>query len=360
MALDLTKPTPANVMAKPAHQKTGLAAVIRAKIANTLAGKKGEQFVTDVVTLVNNNPQLEKCDQVSIIAACLQAQTLNLSLNRNMGQAWIVPFEDRKNNRTMATFQIGYKGYVQLAIRSGQYRKLNVLAIKAGELVRWDPLFEDIEVDLIADEKERAKAPTIGYYAMFEYINGFRKAMYWSRERMEEHARQYSQAFRTDTVKGWKNSFWTKDFDAMAIKTMLRQLISKWGIMSVEMQSALEADGRLADGSFADGNVLDADFVTAGETVNEETGEVMEVSALEKPRRGRKPKGATSPDSEPEQPRVQTWEHNVESFPMTESEESQDFPEQLPEPQVTPMGSYEPPSDYDAAEEAFYAQASMN
>jgi len=290
MALDLTKPNQSNVPAKQ-DQKVGLAAVIRAKIANTLAGKKGEQFVTDVVTLVNNNPALGRCDQVSLIASCLQAQTLNLSLNRNMGQAWIVPFEDRKNNRTTATFQIGYKGYVQLAIRSGQYRKLNVLAIKAGELVRWDPLFEDIEVDLIADEKERSKAPTVGYYAMFEYINGFRKAMYWSRERMHEHAMQYSQAYKTDQRKGWTNSFWSKDFDSMAIKTMLRQLISKWGIMSVDMQTALDADGKLADGSYADGAVLEADFVPAQDThVNAETGEVQEVQEQAEPTAEEKPR----------------------------------------------------------------------
>ncbi len=360
MALDLTKPNPTNVPAKPAPQKTGLAAVIRSKIANTLAGKKGEQFVTDVVTLANSNPDLLKCETASLITACLQAQTLKLSLNKGMGHAWIIPYEDRKRNRTLATFQIGYKGYVQLAIRSGQYRKLNVLPIKAGELIHWDPLSEDIEVDLIADEKERAKAPTIGYYAMFEYINGFRKAMYWSRERMEEHAKQYSQAFRTDTAKGWTNSFWTKDFDAMAIKTMLRQLISKWGIMSVEMQSALEADGRLADGSFADGNVLDADFVTAGENVNEETGEVMDVPAHEKPRRGRRPKAETILVAEPDSPLAQTQEHEVTHSPMPDSEEALAFPESLPEPRITPMGSYEPPSDYDAAEEAFYAHASIN
>lgn len=330
MALDLTKPNTSTAPAKPAQQKTGLAAVIRSKIANTLAGKKGEQFVTDVVTLVNNDPKLGKCDQVSLIASCLQAQTLKLSLNRSMGQAWIVPFEDRKLGRTMATFQIGYKGYVQLAIRSGQYRKLNVLAIKEGELVRWDPLFEDIEVDLMTNEKERAKAPTVGYYAMFEYINGFRKAMYWSRERMQEHALQYSQAYRTDQARGWANSFWSKDFDSMAIKTMLRQLIAKWGIMSVEMQSALEADGKLADGSFADGNVLDADFAAAGEAVNQETGEVIEASPEKK--RGRKPKEpAPEPAPEPEE---------------EEEEEASTAPSQNADS-----------SAYDAAEEAFYAQS---
>ena len=262
MPLDLTKPQQ-SVPEKTSQSKTGLAAVIRAKIANTLTGKRGEQFVTDVVSLVNSNPALAGCDQISLISACLQAQMLNLSLNRNLGQAWIVPFEDRKHGRTTATFQVGYKGYVQLAIRSGQYRKLNVLALKEGELVHWDPLNEDIEVSLIPDGEERAKTDTIGYYAMFEYINGFRKAIYWSKERMTEHALKYSQAYRTDKAKGWKNSFWSKDFDAMAVKTMLRQLISKWGIMSVEMQQALESDGCLEDGSFADGNIIEGDFIAS-------------------------------------------------------------------------------------------------
>jgi recombination protein RecT len=260
MALDLTQAR-TSVPAAPAQQKTGLAALIKSKIANTLTGKKGEQFVADVVALVRNNPALATCDQVSLVASCLQAQTLGLYLNLAMGQAWIIPFEDKKEGITKATCQIGYKGYVQLAIRSGQYRKLNVISVKAGELISWNPLEEEISIELIPDEKERAKAETIGYYAMLEYLNGFRKAMFWSKEKMQEHAKQYSQAYRNDLRKGWTNSFWSKDFDSMAIKTMLRQLISKWGIMSVEMQTALESDGKLADGSYAEGNVLDADFV---------------------------------------------------------------------------------------------------
>ena len=296
MALDLTQPRAA-APAVPSQQKAGLAAIIKAKVANTLAGKKGEQFTADVVALVNANPDLGTCDPISLIGACLQAQTLNLSLNRSMGQAWIVPFNEKakvdkrtgeiiRPARVVATFQMGYKGYVQLAIRSGQYRKLNVLAIKEGELLHWDPLFEDISVELIADESVRAKTPTAGYYAMFEYVNGFRKAMYWSRAKMHEHATQYSQAYRTDQQKGWSNSFWTKDFDAMAVKTMLRQLISKWGIMSVDMQAALENDGKLADGSYTEGNVLDADFMTApapAQIVDVETGEVTEEQAEEAP-----------------------------------------------------------------------------
>lgn len=130
------------------------------------------------------------------------------------------------------------KGYIQLAIRSGQYKKLNVLAIKEGELIRYNPLDEEIEVQLIEDEEAREAAPTIGYYAMFEYTNGFKKTMYWSKKKMEAHALKYSKGYAAK--KGY--TFWEKDFDAMAYKTMLRQLISKWGIMSIEMQSAIDAD----------------------------------------------------------------------------------------------------------------------
>ena len=129
-----------------------------------------------------------------------------------------------------------------MIIRSGQYKKLNVLAIKEGELVRFDPLNEEIEVQLIEDEDAREAAETIGYYAMFEYVNGFKKAMYWSKKRMEAHALKYSQGYAADKRKGTAWTFWSKDFDGMAFKTMLRQLVSKWGIMSIEMQSAIDAD----------------------------------------------------------------------------------------------------------------------
>ena len=123
-------------------------------------------------------------------------------------------------------------------MRSGQYKKLNVVAIKEGELVKFDPLNEEIVVNLIEDEEERENAPTTGYYAMFEYTNGFRKAMYWSKAKMEKHALKYSQGYRAK--KGF--TFWENDFDGMAFKTMLRQLLSKWGIMSIELVTAMDSD----------------------------------------------------------------------------------------------------------------------
>ncbi len=122
------------------------------------------------------------------------------------------------------------KGYIQLAIRSGVYRKINVIAIKEGELISFDPLNEEIKVNLIEDDLKREQTPTIGYYAFFEHIGGYRKALYWSKAKMEHHAITYSKGYKAK--KGY--TFWEKDFDAMAYKTMLRQLISKWGDMSVE------------------------------------------------------------------------------------------------------------------------------
>lgn len=208
-------------------------------INNTLQDKKKAQnFIASISSAVATNPALQECDAGTILSAGLVGESLNLQSGSTMGQYYLVPFKDRKNNRTVAQFQIGYKGYIQLAIRSGYYKKLNVVAIKEGELVSYDPLNEEIEVNLIDDDLEREKAETIGYYAMFEYTNGFRKTLYWSKEKMEKHAIKYSMGYRAK--KGY--TFWEKDFDAMAIKTMLRQIISKWGIMSTELQTAIEKD----------------------------------------------------------------------------------------------------------------------
>lgn len=208
-------------------------------INNTLGNpQKASRFVTAITSAVSNNPALQDCDAGTIVSAGLLGEGLNLSPSPQLGQYYLVPFNDNKNNRKVAQFQLGYKGYIQLAVRSGQYKKLNVLPIKEGELVSFNPLEEEIEVQLIDDEIERENAQTIGYYAMFEYTNGFKKAMYWSRQKMESHAEKYSKGYKAH--KGY--TFWEKDFDSMACKTMLRQLISKWGIMSIDMQTAITND----------------------------------------------------------------------------------------------------------------------
>lgn len=214
---------------------------IKAKVNEVIGGKDGQRFITAIVSATSTNPALQECSHISILSAAMLGESLKLSPSPQLGQYYLVPFND-KNKGKVAQFQLGYKGYLQLAIRSGQYKKLNVLAIKEGELINYDPLNEEIEVRLIEDEAEREAAPTVGYFSMFEYVNGFRKTLYWSKEKMEAHALKYSQGYATDKKKGTSWTFWSKDFDAMAYKTMLRQLISKWGIMSIEMQQALEAD----------------------------------------------------------------------------------------------------------------------
>lgn len=231
-----------NSLAPKQNQRLGITAyltndAVKNQINSVIGGKDGTKFISAVVSAVNNNPALQECTNQSILSAALLGESLKLSPSPQLGQYYMVPFSDRERGK-VAQFQLGYKGYIQLAIRSGQYKKLNVLAIKEGELIRFDPLNEEIEVKLIADEEEREQAETIGYYAMFEYTNGFRKAIYWSKKKMEAHALKYSKGYQAK--KGY--TFWEKDFDGMAYKTMLRQLISKWGIMSIEMQTAIDSD----------------------------------------------------------------------------------------------------------------------
>lgn len=234
---------------------------MKKKVNEMVGGEKGQQFVTSIISAVSTNPQLAECENSSIVAAALLGQALNLSPSPQLGLFYMVPFNKTIKNSDgssyqikVAQFQLGYKGYIQLAIRSGYYKKINVLAIKEGEFIKYDPLTEELEVKLIEDDETRENTPTIGYYAMFEYMNGFRKTMYWSKKKMLSHADKYSAAFNAEAYQKlldgkipqkdlWKySSFWYKDFDGMAYKTMLRQLISKWGIMSVDMQMAIEKD----------------------------------------------------------------------------------------------------------------------
>lgn len=255
------------------QQKTSLTAyltndAVKNQINNVIGGKNGSRFVSSIISAVQVNPALQECTNPSILSAALLGESLKLSPSPQLGQYYMVPFNNNKKGYKEAQFQLGYKGYIQLAIRSGQYKKLNVLAIKEGELVRFDPLNEEIEVNLIDDEEAREETETIGYYAMFEYTNGFKKAMYWSKKKMEAHALKYSKGYQAK--KGY--TFWEKDFDAMAYKTMLRQLISKWGIMSIDMLSAMDADMAVIheDGTKDYVDIDNEETVVADQEIHEE------------------------------------------------------------------------------------------
>lgn len=239
---------------------------------------RARRFVSSIVSAVAVNPALQECTPQTILSGALLGESLNLSPSPQLGQYYLVPFKqkekrDRDGNIispecTNAQFLLGYKGLVQLALRSGQYKRLNVVSIKDGELHSWNPITEDFSITPIGDEKERENSRTVGYLASFEYLNGFTKTIYWSKEKMVAHADQFSAAFSAEakdiksgnrtyhkvsfadyeahnypTKDEWLySSFWYKDFDGMAHKTMLRQLISKWGVMSIELQTAFEAD----------------------------------------------------------------------------------------------------------------------
>ena len=224
------RPTFSAMISTPGYQRL---------INNTLKDpSKAQRFVAAITSAVATNPLLQECDPATILSAALLGESLNLSPSPQLGQYYLVPFNNSKKGCKDAQFQLGYKGYVQLALRSGQYKRLNVLAVKDGELKHWNPLTEEIDLVLMDDEAAREAAPTIGYVASFEYLNGFTKTIYWSREKMEAHALRYSKGYAAK--KGY--TFWENNFDAMAFKTMLRQLISKWGVMSIDLQKAFEAD----------------------------------------------------------------------------------------------------------------------
>lgn len=237
-------------------------------VANTLQDdKRKTQFIANIISAVSNNPTLQDCDQVSVVSAALQAEALHFPINNSLGYVYLVPFNDKKRDCKVAQFQIGYKGYIQLAIRSGQYKSINVVEVKEGELGEYDPL-NGQRFNWINDYAKRKQSKTIGYVGQFELVNGFKTQLYISYEEMLDHADTYSQAFSKDaTTKKVGNttynlvsyddyaagkynkkddwlysSFWYKDFDSMAKKTVLRQLLSKWGIMSVEMQEAYIKD----------------------------------------------------------------------------------------------------------------------
>lgn len=251
------------------------------KLINTTLGdpKQAAKFIAAVSSAVAVNPLLQDCEAGSILSTALLGETLQLSPSPQLGQYYMVPFDcaekgpdgktlyqkdangnilTDKNGRWLAVtvkkaqFVLGYRGFLQLAIRSGYYKKINVLPLKEGELVSFDPLFEEYRINV--NQGDRDSMPTTGYIALFEYTNGFRKTIYWTREKMLHHASTYSKAFNAEMygpfIRGeipkkdlWQySSLWYKDFDSMAMKTMLRQLISKWGIMSVELQTAYEKD----------------------------------------------------------------------------------------------------------------------
>lgn len=197
-------------------------------------GENRRLFIASLIDIYSNDKNLQQCDPAALIREALKAAVLQLPLAKSLGLAWIVPYKG------VPSFQIGYRGLTQLALRTGQYRYINADVVFEGELRGNDKLTGMIDLD-----GEKVSDKVVGYFAYLETLNGFKKAVYWTREQVTAHAKRFSPSF------SFKDGVWQVYFDAMAIKTVLKALISRYGIMSIEMQQALELDSDDDEKTFA-------------------------------------------------------------------------------------------------------------
>lgn len=233
-------------------------------------GEKRGSFVNNLTALVANNRALQECEPVTTMYAAIKATALDLPLDQNLGFAYVIPYRNGKDNKVEAQFQMGYKGYIQLAMRSGQFRTINVRDVRQGEIVSEDFVSGEIVFSkLPAGERERAEI--IGFVAFFELMNGFKKMSYMSIAELKAHGLRYSQTYASKKDYIRNSSKWSTDFEAMARKTVLKLLLAKYAPMSIEMQSAVKVDQaviRTASG--------DIDYVDNAPVEEQEAEEVAE------------------------------------------------------------------------------------
>lgn len=198
-----------------------------------ILGKKAPGFISSVISAVKGNANLALCDPGTVLSSAAVAASLDLPINPNLGFAYIVPYSNQ------AQFQMGWRGFVQLAMRTGQYQTINVSAVCEGELKRHDKFTGEMEFDSAGKKSDNV----VGYVAYFRLLNGFEKWFYMTLEEVQAHGKKYSKSF-ANTAGRWK-----LDFDAMAKKTVLKLLLSKFGILSIEMQTAIQADQGVINGN---------------------------------------------------------------------------------------------------------------
>lgn len=206
-----------------------------------ILGKKSAGFISSILSVVKNNDMLTKADPASVLNSAVIAATLDLTINPNLGYAYIVPYKGA------AAFQMGYKGYVQLAMRTGQYKTINAVEVHEGDIVSENPFTGEYEFDKVLHRD----APVIGYMAYFKLLNGFEKYMYMSSEELKQHGMKYSQTYKRG------GGLWATEFDAMAKKTVLKLLLSKYGILSIEMQTAVQIDQAVLKGDLIENGIED-------------------------------------------------------------------------------------------------------
>ena len=230
MSKKATKQKEERALVKPMDKLKAVLSVesVQQQFRNALAENAGA-FTASIIDLYGSDSYLQQCDPNQVVMEALKAATLKLPINKQLGFAWIVPYKVK--GKPTPQFQIGYKGYIQLAMRTGQYRCINADAIYEGCEVEREILTGDIWI-----KGTPTSDKPIGYFAYFELLNGFSKTSYMTRAEMEAHGKRYSPSY------GMTNSAWTTDFDEMAKKTMIRQLLSKYGYLTTEMMTALTSD----------------------------------------------------------------------------------------------------------------------
>lgn len=200
-------------------------------------------FMSSVISVANGNPQLRKAEPMSIIGAAMVAATMQLQVIPTLGQCYIIPYGSK------AQFQVGYLGLLQLCQRSGQFKKILAAPVHEGEYISGD----EFDEDYVFDRKQRKSDKVIGYMAKFELLNGFTKVAYWDIDKVKAHATKFSQAFRSGF-----NSPWKSDFDAMAMKTVMKSIL-KYAPKSIEMQNAVTFDQAVINTNTSDVQDLDID-----------------------------------------------------------------------------------------------------
>lgn len=237
-------------MAQTQQQETGLAlfnkTITNPKTQEYLSQVLGERkgsFVNNLTALVANEASLQKCLPLTVMFAALKATALNMPLDKSLGMAFVIPYKDNKNNVTVAQFQIGYKGFKQLALRSGMFAIIpNATDVKEGELLSRNRLSGECKFQFIDNDVERSEKKTIGYASYFKLLNGAESTLYMSIEELEAHALRYSQTYRSKDPKIKSASKWTTDFSDMASKTVIKLNLSRNAPLSVELQDAIKAD----------------------------------------------------------------------------------------------------------------------
>ena len=204
-------------------------AVMR-RFQEVLGPKKAPKFASALVQLVAQKERLKNCEPVTVLQAALTSATLDLPIQPQLGYAHIVPYGDK------AQFQIGWKGLVQLALRTGQYIRLGAVKIHENQFRSWNPLTEELDADM----SQRGTGKVVGYAAYFKLRNGFEKVAFMYYDEAKDHAARYSKSYKSGRGSVWLDG--ETGFDAMALKTVLKLTLSKWGILSEELQTAVVAD----------------------------------------------------------------------------------------------------------------------